>query len=133
MLKDEEKQQLVEDVIGQFKKEVQPQRETFQRGLIHGDFNEHNILVTKSEITKQYYVSGILDFGDSSYSHYLFEVAIAMTYMMLISKNLKAGGLVLAGYESVRPMPKEEKALLKVNRTKTCGFLFFVMVPQFIT
>lgn len=114
-LKDEEKQGLVEDVLAAFKKQVLPRLDSFQKGLIHGDFNEHNILVTKNEITKQYYVSGILDFGDSSYSHYLFEVAIAMTYMMLTSKQLKAGGLLLAGYETVRPMPKEEKALLKVS------------------
>lgn len=115
VLKDEEKQMLIEEVIAAFKKEVLPQLETFERGLIHGDFNEHNILVTRNEITKQHYVSGILDFGDTSYSHYLFEVAIAMTYMMLTSKNLKAGGLLLAGYESVRLMAKEEKKLLKVS------------------
>lgn len=114
-LKDEEKQGLVEEVLAAFEKQVRPKMDTFQKGLIHGDFNEHNILVTRNDITKQYYVSGILDFGDSCDSHYLFEVAIAMTYMMLTSKNLKAGGLLLAGYETVRPMPKEEKALLKVS------------------
>lgn len=118
VLKDEERQMLIEDVLAAFKREVLPKTESFQRGMIHGDFNEHNILVTRNDITKQYYVSGILDFGDSSYSNYLFEVAIAMTYMMLTSKNLKAGGLLLAGYESIRPMPKEEKALLKVRKEK---------------
>lgn len=116
VLKDEDKQSLVEDVLAAFKKQVLPNLDTFQKGLIHGDFNEFNLLVTRNEVTKQYYVSGILDFGDSSYSHYLFEVAIAMTYMMLTSKNLKAGGLLLAGYESVRMMPQEEKALLKVSQ-----------------
>lgn len=115
VLKDEEKQMIVEDVLAEFKKTVVPQINTFEIGLIHGDFNEHNILVTKNGITKQYYVSGILDFGDTSYSHYVFEVAIAMTYLMLTSSNLKAGGLVLAGYESIRPMPKAEKQVLKVN------------------
>lgn len=115
-LKDEEKQALVEEVLAAFQKEVLPQLDQCQRGLIHGDFNEHNILATRNELTKQYYVSAILDFGDTSLSYYLFEVAIAMTYMMLTSRNLKAGGLLLAGYESVRPMPKEEKRLLKVSQ-----------------
>lgn len=116
-LKDEEKQMLVESVLEAFEKEVVPKYDQLQRGLIHGDFNEHNILVTKNEMTKQFYVSSILDFGDSCLSFYVFEVAIAMTYMMLTSKNIKAGGLLLAGYETVRPMPKEEKALLKVRKT----------------
>lgn len=123
VLKDEEKQMLIEEVITQFKKQVLSRLDEFQKGLIHGDFNEHNILVTKNEITKQHYVSGILDFGDTSYSHYLFEVAIAMTYMMLTSKNLKAGGLLLAGYETVRVMPKEEKALLKVRKKIICEII----------
>lgn len=114
-LKDEEKQMLIEDVLAEFKAKVLPNLDQFQKGLIHGDFNENNILVTRSEITKQHYVSGILDFGDTSQSYYLFEVAISMTYMILSSKNLKAGGILLAGYETVRPMPKEEKALLKVR------------------
>jgi hydroxylysine kinase len=45
--------------------------------MIHGDFNETNIIVDETN------VSGILDFGDSSYSYYVFEVAICALYMML--------------------------------------------------
>lgn len=115
VLKDEEKQMLVEEVLEQFRKKVQPKLHDFQRGLIHGDFNEFNVLVTQNDITKEHYVSGILDFGDTSISNYVFEVAIAMTYMMLTSGDLRVGGLVLAGYESVRLISQEEKNVLKVS------------------
>ena len=66
-------------------------------GVIHGDFNEQNILVTKSEDTQacassssgnegDYHVSGVIDFGDSSYGPYIFEAAITITYMMLVER-----------------------------------------------
>lgn len=49
--------------------------------MIHGDFNETNILIDEMN------VCGILDFGDSSYSFYVFEVAICCLYMMLDAKR----------------------------------------------
>lgn len=52
--------------------------------MIHGDFNETNILIDISDDTN---VSGIVDFGDCSYSYYVFEVAIAALYMILVAKK----------------------------------------------
>ena len=52
--------------------------------MIHGDFNETNILVDTFDDTN---VCGILDFGDSSYSFYIFEIAICVLYMMLDAKK----------------------------------------------
>ena len=86
----------------------------FFTGMIHGDFNEHNILVNKVEESNEYRISGILDFGDTCYSYYVFELAIAMAYMMLQTKNLATGGLVLAGYSTVRTIPEHEKKVLKL-------------------
>ena len=82
--------------------------------MIHGDFNEQNILVNKNEDGDDYRITGILDFGDTCQSHYVFELAIAMAYMMLQTQNLATGGLVLAGYSSVRPIPENEKKVLKL-------------------
>ncbi|XP_027757387.1 hydroxylysine kinase isoform X2 [Empidonax traillii] len=82
----------------------------------HGDLNDHNILVDSSCASlenPQYRVSGILDFSDMSYGYYVFEVAIAIMYMMIESPEpLGVGGHVLAGFESVVPLTAEERGAL---------------------
>lgn len=55
-----------------------------------------------------------LDFGDTSCSYYVFELAIAMAYMMIESKELSTGGLVIAGYGMIRNIPEHERKVLKV-------------------
>lgn len=62
-----------------------------------------------------YQICGILDFGDIQYSAYIFELAIAMTYAMVLTGDLRAGGLVLAGYQATRRVLKDEYRLLKVR------------------
>ncbi|GAB0094491.1 hydroxylysine kinase [Sergentomyia squamirostris] len=115
-LKDVSKQEIVEDVIAEFKKKVVNEYEKFEKGVIHGDFNEHNILVNACTSTdkKEPVVSGILDFGDSCYSLYIFELAIAMTYMMLQTGQLETGGYFLAGYEAIRLVPQLEFNVLRI-------------------
>lgn len=64
-----------------------------------------------------YKISGILDFGDISFNYYVFEIAIAICYMMIECKTmdiLEAPGHVLAGYNRIRPIPKKEFVILKV-------------------
>lgn len=85
-------------------------------GINHGDLNDHNILVDSTSPSlgaPQYRVSGILDFSDMSYGYYVFEVAIAMMYMMIESADpLRVGGHVLAGFERVLPLTEEERGAL---------------------
>jgi hydroxylysine kinase len=89
-------------------------------GVIHGDFNEQNILVQCEDDSKEekyhvYHISGIIDFGDSHESYLVFEVAIAIMYMMVESHvvaPLLVGGHVLAGYLSeIKLNPYERQAL----------------------
>ncbi|CAH2079506.1 unnamed protein product, partial [Iphiclides podalirius] len=60
-----------------------------------------------------YRVTGIIDFGDIQFSYYVFELAISMTYAMLLSGQPSTGGLVLAGYTVTRRLPDHEYRLLK--------------------
>ncbi|KFP87585.1 Hydroxylysine kinase, partial [Acanthisitta chloris] len=107
---------VVEQVIQQFKGEVIPKLSSFRACINHGDFNDHNVLVDSScacPENPQYRVSGILDFSDMSYGYYVFEVAIAIMYMMIESTEpLSVGGHVLAGFESVVPLTTQERAAL---------------------
>ena len=61
----------------------------------------------------QYKISGILDFGDMSSGYYIFELAIAIMYMMIENPSpVEVGGHVLAGYESVFPLNEAERDCL---------------------
>ncbi|NXA41144.1 HYKK kinase, partial [Eudromia elegans] len=108
--------EVVEQVIQQFKEKVIPKLTSFRACINHGDLNDHNILVDSSPASPEaprYRVSGILDFSDMSYGYYVFEVAIAIMYMMVESADpLRVGGHVLAGFESVLPLTAQERAAL---------------------
>ncbi|KAI4467235.1 hypothetical protein MML48_2g00006765 [Holotrichia oblita] len=111
-VEDSEKRSFLEDIIVEFEKKVLTKVDQLEKGMIHGDINEQNIIVEK--IGGEWQFKSILDFGDSQYSCYLFELAIAMTYAILLKKNVDVGGHVIRGYEKVRKLPEEEFNLLKI-------------------
>jgi len=135
---------LVKDVMKVFAEDVQLRRHQFQRGTIHGDYNEQNILVQQcstpvppecstsvppecstsvspecsTSLPPEYTVYGLIDFGDSLTSYYVYEVAIAIMYMMLDSKVvdvLDVGGHILVGYLRERSLNEVE-----IDCLKTC-------------
>ncbi|CAK6442364.1 unnamed protein product [Pipistrellus nathusii] len=108
--------EMVERVIRLFKDEVTAKLSHFRECINHGDLNDHNILVEPGEPASgdpAFRVSGILDFEDMSYGCYVFEVAIAIMYMMVESRDpVAVGGHVLAGFESVIPLTAAERDAL---------------------
>nr|KAF6283490.1 hydroxylysine kinase [Pipistrellus kuhlii] len=108
--------EMVERVIRLFKNEVTAKLSHFRECINHGDLNDHNILVEPCEPASgdpAFRVSGILDFEDMSYGCYVFEVAIAIMYMMIESRDpVGVGGHVLAGFESVVPLTPAERGAL---------------------
>lgn len=112
---DESRRGMVEDIIQQFKLKVLDNIDNFSQQMIHGDFNEQNILVNKIPPSKEYKVIGFIDFGDTQHSCLIFEVAIALTYMMLITGEIETGGFFLAGYKMTRLFPENELKILKVR------------------
>lgn len=88
-------------------------------GFIHGDFNDHNILVQLTNPdTKTYVADGILDFEDIQYGAYAWDLGLMLAHVSTISKTtldpLEATGFALAGYRSVRSLSEEELSILKV-------------------
>jgi len=112
-----EKRKLVVDIIDQFCESVIPASKKLDKGIIHGDFNEQNILCQKNEATGEYEISSVIDFGDSQYNPLIYEVSIAIMYMMTkctaISPTM-AGGHVLAGYIKHRDLPALERKLIRI-------------------
>lgn len=113
-LKCEQRQEIVDEVLVEFEKRVLAHRDEFARGIIHGDFNEQNIVVQQTAADDEWRIDAVIDFGDTSESAYVFELAIAMAYMILQGGDVATGGLVLAGYGTVRTVPEAERRVLRV-------------------
>lgn len=117
---DETHRYMVEEIIKQFQQNVLDNLDEFPKQIIHGDFNEQNILVGKGN-NGNFKVTGFIDFGDSQKSCLLFELAIALTYMMLTTGEISTGGFFLGGYKMTRLIPPNELKILKV---KIYSYLF---------
>ncbi|XP_061540259.1 hydroxylysine kinase [Phycodurus eques] len=104
--------EVVKSVIQHYKTAVAPKYSSFRACLIHGDFNDLNVLVQANE-SNDYKISGIIDFGDMNFGCYVYELAITITYMMLEHPNpIDVGGPILAGWESVFPLNASERDCL---------------------
>lgn len=104
---------MILEIIEEFETKVLKNKDLFEKSIIHGDFNEQNIVVAVNQ--EGWKIHGVLDFGDTQYSALVFELAIAITYMVLQDKSLDAAGYVIAGYSTVRTIPEHEYEVLKVN------------------
>lgn len=85
--------------------------------MLHGDFNEQNVLVRQHPQSSDVAVVGVIDFGDSERGPYVFDLAIAIMYCMLqcrVVDPLDACGHFLAGYLSCnqRALTRSERAVL---------------------
>lgn len=110
-LDDESDQAFVDKIISTFEQQVLSVLNTLDRGLIHGDINENNMLVSPDE--KE--LVAIIDFGDSNKSNYIFELAICLCYMITQSKSIEMAKHVIEGYQEVRELPRKEKEILKLS------------------
>lgn len=107
-IKETSKRKLVHYFFDQFEHHILPKQDNLRHAIIHGDLNENNVLVEKNEIV------GFIDFGDICYSPLINEIAIAITYTMLLNEKdpIKKACEALKGYHSVIPLLKEEVELL---------------------
>ena len=87
-------------------------------GMLHGDLNEQNLLVS-ADAEGRHHIAGLLDFGDSHRSALVFELALAIMYLMIDCPpevpRLDVGGHALAGYRRHRALTEPELRVLKVS------------------
>jgi Ser/Thr protein kinase RdoA (MazF antagonist) len=75
--------------------------------VIHNDANDYNLLVEGSGVDTR--VSGLLDFGDMTWTARACEPAIAMAYpMMSAAAPVEAAAQVVAGYHEAFPLDRVE-------------------------
>jgi 4-aminobutyrate aminotransferase-like enzyme len=95
-----------------FVRDSAPRLERLERGAIHGDLNDHNILVDRDG-PLQHRVSGVVDLGDMVHSWVIADLAIAMAYVIAESDDpLQDAAAMVRGYDEIRPLHDHELAVL---------------------
>jgi ethanolamine-phosphate phospho-lyase len=91
----------------QYQQKVVPVIPSLRKAVIHGDINEHNILIENGE------VKSFFDFGDVVYGPLINDLAVAVTYVGLNYENrIKAIGEVVHAYHQVNPLDTMELDIL---------------------
>jgi 4-aminobutyrate aminotransferase-like enzyme/Ser/Thr protein kinase RdoA (MazF antagonist) len=76
--------------------------------IIHGDINDHNVLVSDPDGTKRY-VTGFIDFGDAHSAPRVFDLAIAVAYATLgVPDPVTAAANIVRGFNDTTPLLESE-------------------------
>ncbi len=80
--------------------------------LLHNDWNDDNILVTRLLPHEEPQVTGLIDFGDMVRGPAVVELAVGLAYLMLdCTDPLAAACHVIEGYRELRPSPLADEEL----------------------
>lgn len=108
----------------EFDVRVEPVLDRLARAAIHGDLNDHNVLVDLgSGASPCERIAGIVDFGDMVHSYRIGDLAIAIAYAMLGEDDpLTAIQHVVRGYsDSARLTDDECAALFGLAAMRLCA------------
>jgi len=108
---DPQQRALAEHFLNLFEQETVPRFHRLRRGVIYGDANDHNVLVSP-ESSKHREVVSVIDFGDLHTGLTVAEPAVAAAYAILGKDDpLAAASSVLAGYHRRFPLNDDEVAV----------------------
>jgi 4-aminobutyrate aminotransferase-like enzyme/Ser/Thr protein kinase RdoA (MazF antagonist) len=107
-VKDANHRKIAENVLNNFELDVMPRLTKLRRGIIYGDANDHNVLV--SEPWPQPRIArSLIDFGDMHESILVAEPTIAAAYALLGEESpLSAAAAVVGAYHGAFPLQEEE-------------------------
>jgi 4-aminobutyrate aminotransferase-like enzyme/Ser/Thr protein kinase RdoA (MazF antagonist) len=110
-IKDEHRRKLAEWFLQLFEEEVVSCLGKLRRGIIYGDANDYNVLLSPPHPQPRKIV-GVIDFGDMHESILVGEPAIAAAYALLGQVDpLRAAASLLAGYHRISPLSEDELAV----------------------
>ena len=102
-----EHRQILERAFLIYAANARPVLDKLPRGLIHGDLNDENVLVSEGRIC------GLLDFGDCLHNPVISDLAIALAYVLLEETDpLAAGAEIIAAYHRERALSRPELEVL---------------------
>ncbi|WAR22503.1 HYKK-like protein, partial [Mya arenaria] len=135
-IKDANDLDIVKKVVDAFERDIVPRYSEFTPGVIHGNLNDQNIIV--SEVPGQeivpcaqcvYDVTAILDWSDITKSYFVFDIAINITYLSIEceeNKQLDVSGHILKGYAKYRKLNDAEfKSIPFLVCSRLCQSLVF--------
>jgi 4-aminobutyrate aminotransferase-like enzyme/Ser/Thr protein kinase RdoA (MazF antagonist) len=112
VVRDASRRTVLERWLARYEAEVTGALPGLRRGVVHGDANDHNVLVSVGRGRAPELVS-VIDLGDALHTITVAEVAVAATYALLSERDpLAAAAHVVAGYHAAFPLREEEVALL---------------------
>ena len=99
-------------------------------GVIHNDIFPDNILIKDGTI------SGVIDFNDSTFAPFIFDLGIVINYWIRINNfppeiEKRYVEIFLNSYESVRKLTPEEKSLLDMGILKMALAFIFLRINKF--
>lgn len=109
-VKGEENKNLAREVLGRFATHVTPKFSLLRRGIVHSDVTGTNLLIDIND--SSFKISGLIDFCDVRHSWLLFEIATTVASFIEEDDVLTSSGHLIAGYQSVFPLPGLEFELL---------------------
>ena len=95
--------------------QVAPRAAALPQQAVHGDANDHNVLVGGGSdlYTRGQSVVGLIDFGDMIWSARVHDLAVAAAYALLgHDEELAAVAHVVRGYHAELPLTAEEVAVV---------------------
>ena len=102
-----EQKTLIEGTLAAFRAK-EPEFLGLGSQMIHGDVNDHNVLVSATE-EGDYRVTGIIDLGDAHSAPRAFDLAIAIAYSILGTRDPFAAAAALTrGYHGIAPLLEQE-------------------------
>ncbi len=101
---------IVRHYFSVFEHEVLPRFGNLRKSVIHSDLNEANIIIDNNKVT------GFIDFGDISYAPVVCELAILLTYIMIMfpDEYFEKAKIIITRFHQKFPLTKEELELLPV-------------------
>jgi 4-aminobutyrate aminotransferase-like enzyme/Ser/Thr protein kinase RdoA (MazF antagonist) len=109
-VEDASRRALVERTLARYEAEVTPALPRLRRGVIHGDANDHNVLVGSPRAYPRA-VTGLLDFGDMHRGLVVAEPAVGAAYALLGEADpLSAAAAVVGGFHAAYPLDEQEIA-----------------------
>ena len=105
----------IEVLMERFERETAPRLPSLPRSAIHGDLNDHNVLVdTGGDVwSRGRRIAGIIDFGDMVHGWSIGDLAIAAAYALLDGADpLRTVAAMVRGYHAEHPLLEVELAAL---------------------
>ena len=101
----EEKRKIITHFLELYDKIVTPNEKYLRKSVIHNDANDWNILGNIE--TKR--CTGVIDFGDTVYTHTVNNISIAIAYAMLKQEEpLQVAASILHTYTDIYPLSRIE-------------------------